>query len=92
MLDFLLPLHLHPSANKGCFYVICLVILKKLEKGIKFFILANVKVFVIPKFLPPKPKFNSKIYDGLSLYFLLQEIGPEPTFGTVQRVLCAIPF
>jgi hypothetical protein len=69
-----------------------LAIPKKLEKGIKIYTLTNVKVFVIPKFLPPNPKFNSKRYDGLSLYFPLWEIGLEPTFGTVQSVLYAIPF
>jgi hypothetical protein len=77
---------------RGKFYVICLVIPKKLEKGIKFYTLANVKVFVIPKFLTQNPKFNSKRDDGLSLYFPLWQIGSEPTFGTVQRVLYAIPF
>jgi hypothetical protein len=63
-----------------------------IEKGIKFYALTNVKVFIIPKFLLPNPKFNSKRYDGLSLYFPLWEIGPEPAFGTVQRVSYAIPF
>jgi len=37
-------------------------------------------------------KINSKRYDGLSSYFPLWEIGLEPTFGTVQGVLYAIPF
>ena len=41
---------------QGKLSVICLVIPKKLEKGIKFYTLTNVKIFVIPKFLPLKPK------------------------------------
>jgi hypothetical protein len=65
---FVSQVYLHPRARIGTFFVICLAVPKKLEKGINFYTLTNAKALLSLNFYPLTQNLTQK--DTIGFHYI----------------------